>query len=124
MTSQFITAFAKYGRPAIESVFGVTITYERGGVGTESFTANVRKGTAEAFDRQGSIVVFETHEFTFRSACLSLNGVVTKPERNDLIKQTINGVVTSFRVLPDTGLKHYSNNDGHEFDLTVITKKE
>ena len=121
--SQFRRYFETTPKGILDQVFGITITYERPGVGSVQLTTLVEDSTVEAFDRNGTVIVIDTRDYRICKADLVINGVETLPMRNDIIKQDIDGTVREFRVLPDTGIPPYRFDDAHEFGLRIFTKR-
>ena len=124
MSSQFRRYFEGTPKGIIDKVFGITVTYERPGVGSVSLTAIAEDSTVEAFARDGTVISLDTRDFRMCKADLIINNVATLPERNDLVRVDVDGTTKTYRVLPDTGVPHYRYDDAHEFGLRVITKPD
>ena len=101
-----------------------SIDYERIGAGKiTGLLVVIGESRFESLDRDGAVVETKSKDFIISQSDLVIAGEATTPQRNDVIRQTINGKVIEYRSLPDPGLPHYRETDGYGTAFRIHTKE-
>lgn len=95
------------------------VTYTRPGSAAIPTDAIVGRSITEQDSASGFIMKIVSRDFTIRQA--NLPGI-TKPNRNDEIRQTINGTEYLFLVDGGSGQAHYEDTDGYGVAWRIHTK--
>lgn len=107
---------------ALGAVAGEPITYVRH-ENSVLITAVPGRRRFETLDKSGVIIEIIAYTFRFKQNALRFAGVPVVPERNDLIRYTVNGEVGEYRLLPDFNLPHYRETDSNGKGFVVYTKR-
>ena len=99
----------------------VTVTLKRGVNQTAGVSASVDAGEYEMMDGSGLVDRWRTRDFKILKADYIISGVVTLPQRGDIIIETLDG--TQYQRVVDTppGMPHYSV-DQNDYMLNVHCK--
>jgi len=105
---------ASYLQDKMELDAGEAIEYERPGLGCVEIKAVVGRTEYEQDSMEGYIGRVIRNDYTVSRAALVVNGIEIIPERNDIIRQTLDdGTVYVGRVLGEDSVPHYQDSDGY-----------
>ena len=113
---------AKWLGSQMKQFAGHEVTYTRG---SDSITilATVGTSTHQTIDgKNGSLIKIKSRDFIVTAADLDFGSGPFKPERDDEITETIDGVEYRFRVMPFGQDPCYRFSDNHGVRFRIHTK--
>lgn len=116
---------ASFIQEKMELNAGETVVYERPGLGCVEVSAIVGRTEYEQDSMEGYIGRVIRNDYTISRASLVINGIEIIPERNDIIRQTLDdGTEYVGRVLGEDSVPHYQDSDGYGIAYRIHTKRD